>query len=547
MATDINILIKATDQASPALKKVEGELKDVGTQAKSSSSALSGIGNVMKAGLTTALIGTAAAVGGLVFAFKDSLGAAKESIEAHKQLEQVIKSTGGAAGVTAEQANDLAGSLANMTNFQDDAIISGENLLLTFTGIGKDVFPRATETMLDMSQALGQDLSSSAVQLGKALNDPINGMTALSRVGVSFTDSQKEMITTMQNANDIAGAQGVILDELAKEFGGSAKALADPATQLANAWGEVEEAVGMGLMPVLANLAQTVLPYVQAAANAVGTAVQNFYKYLGDGMPVLEAVQQAIADVLPDDWKTKWNDFANGIQGTINTVTGIIQTNAGWWRLAWEVNLGGMRTSAEDFMTLDQDFTRFWVRVNAAFTQGETQNSTDWATWLGNTLGVFTNWVRFALDTLGIFFDNWGRTQRAWHALTQGDWTTFWTTLGGNFEGAMNVILNFVEFVFGPNLRNYFVKGMTDAWDGMKQTWNDIQNWWNSTIGALFGQTVAITPSFAVVNPANTGGGASASAASGTVNNIVVNTTGGYDNGVAAGDGIVDALRFRGH
>lgn len=512
---EISIVIKATDQASPSLKKVEGDLKSVGSAAQDTSgkfgalgSAASGLGGVLKAGLTTALVGAAAAVGGLVFAFKDSLTEARNQIAADKQLEQVIKSTGMAAGVTADQAKELANSLSQVTNFGDDAIEAGESLLLTFTGIGEDVFPRATETMLDMSQALGQDMKSSAVQLGKALNDPINGMTALSRVGVSFTDQQKEMITTMQEAGDVAGAQAVILDELSKEFGGSAKALADPATQLANAWGEVEEAVGMALVPVLNNLAQTALPYVQAAAAATGTAVQKFYGYLADGDSVLESIKWALYDVLPADLKERWLEFAGDVQGTLNTITGLIQTNAGWWRLAWEVNLGGMRTSAEDFMTLDQDFDRFWQRVNASFQTGEDQQKQDWATWLANTLGIFTNWVRFALDTLGQFFDNWGRTQKAWHALMLGDWGTFWSNIASNFEGAMNIILNFVEFVFGPNLRNYFVAAMNNAWDGLKATWADIVNWWNSTVGALFGQMApaGITPNFAIVNPANTGG-----------------------------------------
>jgi hypothetical protein len=550
MATDINILIKATDQASPAIKKVEGELKDVGTQAKNSSSMMSGFGNVLKAGLTTALVGTAAAVGGMVFAFKDSLSAAKESIEANKQLEQVIKSTGGAAGVTADQARELAGSLANVTNFQDDAIVSGENLLLTFTGIGQDVFPRATETMLDMSQALGQDLSSSAVQLGKALNDPINGMTALSRVGVSFTDQQKEMITTMQNANDIAGAQGVILDELSKEFGGSAKALADPATQLANAWGEVQEAVGMGLMPVLASLAQTALPYVQAAANAVSTAVQNFYKYLGDGMPVLEAVQQAIADVLPDDWKAKWDDFANGIQGTLNTVTGTIQNTMGWIRLAWDTDWGGIHTTWTEFAAdLPNEQATFWAEWQKTFNTGSKQNAVDWETYLGG-LGTFAaGWWRLTVA-------NWTLSL----ALIRGEWQTFSSLFKGDWEGTWNgfkealfavtdIILNYIEFVFGPNLRDKFAGALNGVWDTLKSWWENVQSWWNSTVGALFGMMAPAslpTPNFAIVNSANTSGGG------GTTNNttVHVNVNGGsdpYQTGQQVGAGVSQELRARGH
>jgi phage-related minor tail protein len=92
---------------------------------------------------------------------------------------------------------DLATAISNKTGIDDEAIQSGENLLLTFTNIrnetgkGNDVFNQATQTITDMSVALGQDMKSSAIQVGKALNDPIKGVTALQRVGVSFTAAQK--------------------------------------------------------------------------------------------------------------------------------------------------------------------------------------------------------------------------------------------------------------------------------------------------------------------------------------------------------------------
>lgn len=220
---------------------------------------------------TMGAIGLAVGVfAGVTSAIQGMTQAARESIAAEKQLNAVIASTGGAAGVTAEAAKRLASELQNVTNFEDDAIIAGESMLLTFTKIGSDVFPRATETMLDMSQALGQDLKSSAIQLGKALNDPIKGITALSRVGVTFSAQQKQMIKDFMATGDIAKAQGVILDELAKEFGGSARALADPWIQLNNAMGDINEALGMALLPALNQLAQAILPAVREAAVVLG-------------------------------------------------------------------------------------------------------------------------------------------------------------------------------------------------------------------------------------------------------------------------------------
>ncbi len=110
------------------------------------------------------------------------------------RLKAVWTSTKGTAGVTAEQANALADSLSRVTKFDDETILSAESLMLTFTQVSKDVFPEAVESAMNMSQALGQDLQSSVVQLGKALNDPIQGATALRRVGVMLTDEQEELI-----------------------------------------------------------------------------------------------------------------------------------------------------------------------------------------------------------------------------------------------------------------------------------------------------------------------------------------------------------------
>jgi hypothetical protein len=158
---------------------------------------------------------------------KDSVSAFIESEQATKQLETVLKSTGHAAGITKDEVLGLASALQQQTNFEDDAIVAADNLLLTFTKVGKDIFPQATEIILDMSQALGQDLKSSAIQVGKALQDPILGVTALRRVGVNFNQEQTEIIKNLVNTGRSTEAQAMILKELQTEFGGSAKAARD--------------------------------------------------------------------------------------------------------------------------------------------------------------------------------------------------------------------------------------------------------------------------------------------------------------------------------
>ena len=76
------------------------------------------------------------------------------------------------------------------------------------------------KAVLNFSVALGTDAESAAIQMGKALNDPILGISALGRAGVQFTESQKEMIATLVESGDVVGAQSIILAEF--DYNGAA-------------------------------------------------------------------------------------------------------------------------------------------------------------------------------------------------------------------------------------------------------------------------------------------------------------------------------------
>jgi hypothetical protein len=179
---------------------------------------------------------------------KDSINAFIKQQKVEAQLNAVLKSTKNAAGLTAKEIKNMAAQLQNATTFGDETIISAQNMLLTFTQIGKDVFPQATEALLNMSEALGQDLKQSTIQLGKALNDPIQGVTALRRVGIQLTEAQEDQIKQFVKLGDVASAQKVILGELETQFGGSARAARDTLggalEALANKQGDLQEKLG---------------------------------------------------------------------------------------------------------------------------------------------------------------------------------------------------------------------------------------------------------------------------------------------------------------
>ena len=246
LSTDDGPLKAGLDSAAGKVKDVGGVFAKVGG---SIGSGLATAGKTAAIGL--AVVGTAA---GAMAA--SCISAAAESQQVMAQTEAVIASTGGAAGLTADQVADLAGQLSTVNPIDDEVIQSAENVLLTFTSIGKDIFPQVTQTALDMSTALGMDSSAAAMQLGKALNDPIKGAAALRRVGVQLTDQQLEQIKAMQEAGDVAGAQGVILQELSKEYGGSAEAagktFAGQLKILKTQLGNVQEEIGARLLPIVA-------------------------------------------------------------------------------------------------------------------------------------------------------------------------------------------------------------------------------------------------------------------------------------------------------
>lgn len=166
------------------------------------------------------------------------------------QLDSAIVSTGMAAGLTSRELQDMADSLQAVTTFGDEAVIGMQSILLTFTKIGKETFPEATKAVLDISTRMGTDLKSSALQLGKALNDPIRGLDGLSRAGIQFSDVQKEAIKAMASTGDMAGAQAEILKELSTQFGGAAEAARDTfggaLEGLSNAFGDLLEADNLG-------------------------------------------------------------------------------------------------------------------------------------------------------------------------------------------------------------------------------------------------------------------------------------------------------------
>lgn len=278
------------------------------------------VGGVLKGGL---MIGTGVAVAAgaaVVGILADSTKAAMEAQTITKNLEAVLASTGGVSGMTKDAVEELSLSLSKVIPVEDDVITGAQSMLLTFKNIGKNIFPQTTEAVLDMATAMNrgaipsaEQLQSTSIMLGKALNDPVAGLTALGRAGVQFSDAQKETIKTMVESGDLAGAQAIILKELQSQFGGAARAAGTTfAGQMAiaqNQIGNIKEQIGAALIPVLQQLATALGPGLIALAQAGADwmtstlipAISSVVTWVTTNWPLISAtIQQVFGQVQSD-------------------------------------------------------------------------------------------------------------------------------------------------------------------------------------------------------------------------------------------------------
>lgn len=224
-STKLDVVFKGVDRTAKTLSGLEAR---IGASAK------------RMAGLFAGVFGAR-----MLFEFgKESTALFQKQLGAEKKLLGVLNATEGAAGRSFNELTNMAGQLQKLTNFSDEDIINGQAILATFKNIRGEAFDRTTRVMLDMAAVMETDTKSAAILLGKALNDPVLGASALSRSGIQLTMTQKAMIKEMIAVNDIVGAQNVLFKELESEFGGVAESMADPLKQLANTWGDLREDIG---------------------------------------------------------------------------------------------------------------------------------------------------------------------------------------------------------------------------------------------------------------------------------------------------------------
>ena len=263
-----------------------------------------------RAALATAIVGL-----GLAKLAWDSLKAAENVEIANKRIETIAESMqlfGAQAGSVSKRLQEYADTQEYVLGIDAEVIKGTQAKLLTFkelaesAGVVGGAFDRATDAAIDLAAAGFGEAESNAVQLGKALNDPVKGISALTRVGVTFTKKEKEKIEQLVESNKMLEAQEIILGAIETQVGGTAEATAKSTEKIRIAFEEIAETVGVALLPYIEELALAFIEWLRddktiAFFEDVKTAIGNF----------VEAMQTAFDDPAVKETFTRLN---NGVQ-----------------------------------------------------------------------------------------------------------------------------------------------------------------------------------------------------------------------------------------
>jgi hypothetical protein len=240
---------------------VDADTKGVASafsEVQSQSGKIAGFANTA----SNVMFGAVAAIGAVG---ATTIKSAEEAAAATAGLETVFASMGDTTGEAAESAIAYAEAMSKKIGVDDDAIIAAQTQLATFSAVSDEtaraagIFDRTTTAAADLAAAGFGSMDSNAVQLGKALQDPINGLSALARSGVTFTESQKAQIAAMVEAGEVTEAQTLVLAAIEKQVGGTAEATATGSEKMQVAFGEVQEQIGTALLPAFTSIAEVIL------------------------------------------------------------------------------------------------------------------------------------------------------------------------------------------------------------------------------------------------------------------------------------------------
>lgn len=199
--------------------------------------------------MLTRFIGGAA----ISVAVQQIASATLQAERASNRLDSTLRATAGAAGIARTELAGIAQEISAKTGFDDDQVTRGLTALLRYRDVQRDVFRDAAQLGPDLAVALETDLVGVYEKLGRAVNDPANGMKGLREAGLKLSEQQVQMVRWLQMTGNMAGAQRIMMEELTKSIGGGAaaenKGASGAISRFTHEWNAMLKALGQPTSP----------------------------------------------------------------------------------------------------------------------------------------------------------------------------------------------------------------------------------------------------------------------------------------------------------
>lgn len=506
-ALKVAVILSATDKMS---KVIDGAVSSSAKSLTRLSKETSALGDrAFSVGRQAAALGLA--VGAPLYMMAE---AAEQSEQATRKLEQVFKSMGETTGKSAAQAKKFSESLMMEIAVDDEQIVAVQTKLATFEKVIKntagtsEIFERATRAAFDLEAAGFGEGTQNAVQLGKALQDPIKGITALARSGVTFTESEKTKIKAMVESGKQLEAQRYLMNAIEKQVGGVAKANVTDTAKIKIAWGELTETLGAALLPALERFTKWF----------TGKAIPAIKKFVDENGPLIKNIMLGAAALSAMSFAVSAFAFVfGGVMKVISFGSTVINyTVKAFQFLGTAIRVVTAFMVANPIVAIITAIAiaalliwKYWDSIKAFFVKlwdGVKQVFTRVWNWIKN---LFINYHPAGLiykhwDKISAWFRNlWDRVKVAFSAFWQWVKNLFlnytpqglvikhWEKIVAFFRNLwLRVKLIFMGFIgFVMQLPAKFYKAgeaiVNSLWNGMKAKFNDMKNWFKSGLQDL--------------------------------------------------------------
>jgi hypothetical protein len=326
---------------------IVADAKGVGRGVGEAERKFGGLGSsVAKVGKAVA-IGAVAVGAGAVVIGRSLIQAGERASTANARIGQINDSM----GLFGKQTDQVTGrvvkygeALARQTGVETNSIKATQAKLLTFKDLAATAdqlggnFDRATTAAVDLAAAGFGTAETNAAQLGKALQDPIKGLTALSRSGVTFTDVEKERIATLVESGKAGEAQALVLSAIETQVGGTAAATSNASDKMKVGYEQLKEQLGQKLLPVFNQVGEFVttklIPKATelggALADKLGPAVSRVGEFItGRLVPAARSIYGWFIDKIVPGIRGYLTPILEGVRGAFGSVSGAIQDNSG--------------------------------------------------------------------------------------------------------------------------------------------------------------------------------------------------------------------------